>query len=68
MINMLYQSSFLQIIPKYIFNATEVFWECFEHNLSLNKHGSNGKQRILSIIADKFSYKELQTRLHVNTL
>lgn len=68
MINMLYQSGFLQTIPKHTFNATEVFWECFEHSLSLNKRGANGKQRILSIIADKFLYKELQTRLHVNTL
>ncbi|CAG8658383.1 12588_t:CDS:2 [Funneliformis caledonium] len=68
MINMLYQSSFLRTIPKHIFNATEVFWKCFEQRLSLNKCVSNGKQRILSIIEDKFPYKELQTRLHVNTL
>ena len=62
---MLYQSDFLRIIPKQIFNTTEVFWESFEHSLSLNKRDTNGKQRILSIIADKFPYKELQTRLHV---
>ena len=48
-----------------MFNATEVFWESFEHSLNLNKRGVNGKERILSIIADKFPYKELQTRLHV---
>ena len=63
---MLYQNGFLRIIPKQIFNATEVFWEIFEHSLSLNKHDANRKQRILSIIADKFPYKELQNRLHVN--
>ncbi|CAB4485932.1 unnamed protein product [Rhizophagus irregularis] len=50
-----------------MFNATEVFWESFEHSLSLNKRGANGKQRILSIIADKFPYKELQTKLHVSS-
>ena len=68
MINMLYQNGFLRTIPIKMFNATEVFWECFKHSLSLNKRGANGKQRILSIIADKFPYKELQTRLHVNIL
>jgi hypothetical protein len=65
MINMLYQNGFLRTIPSNMFNATEVFWESFEHSLSLNKRGANGNQRILSIIADKFPYKELQTRLHV---
>ena len=68
MINMLYQSGFLQTILKQTFNAIEVFCESFEHSLSLNKHGANGNQRILSIIADKFPYKELQTKLHVNIL
>jgi hypothetical protein len=65
MINMLYHNGFLRTIPSKMFNATEVFWESFERNLSLNKRVDNGKQRILSIIADKFPYKELQTRLHV---
>ncbi|GBB86073.1 hypothetical protein RclHR1_12520002 [Rhizophagus clarus] len=64
---MLYQSGFLQTIPNKMFNATEVFWESFEHSLNLNKRSANGKQRILSIIADKFPYKELQTRLHVSS-
>ncbi|GBC10345.1 hypothetical protein RclHR1_09550006 [Rhizophagus clarus] len=50
MVNMLYQSGFLRTIPNKMFNATEVFWESFEHSLNLNKHGANGKQRILSII------------------
>ena len=68
MIDMLYQNGFLRTISKQTFNATEVFWESFEHSLNLNKRGANGKQRILSIIADKFPYKELQTRLHVNIL
>ena len=62
MINMLYQNSFLRIN---IFNAAEEFWKSFEHSLSINKRGANGKQRILSVIADKFPYKELQTNLHV---
>ena len=65
MINMLYQNGFLRTIPIKMFNATEVFWKSFEHSLNLNKRGVNGKERILSIIADKFPYKELQTKLHV---
>ncbi|CAG8730464.1 6081_t:CDS:2, partial [Cetraspora pellucida] len=35
-------------------------------SLNNNLIGSNGKRRILSIIADSFSYKELQSRLHVS--
>jgi len=65
MMEMLYQNGFLRTIPNSVFNATEEFWKSFEHSLSLNKRGANGKQRILSIIADKFPYKELQTKLHV---
>ena len=65
MMNMLYQNGFLRTIPNNVFNATEEFWKRFEHRLNLNKRGVNGKQRILSIIADKFPYKELQTKLHV---
>ncbi len=68
MIDMLYQNGFLRTISKQTFNATEVFWESFEHSLNLNKRDANRKQRILSIIGDKFPYKELQTRLHVNIL
>ncbi|RIA82600.1 hypothetical protein C1645_862350 [Glomus cerebriforme] len=67
MINMLYQNGFLQTIPKNTSNATEEFWESFEHSLSLNKRGADGKQRILSIIADKFPYKELEKNLHVSS-
>ncbi len=62
MINMLYRNGFLQITPDH---TAETFWESFEHSLSLNKRGVNGKQRTLSIIADYFPYKELQTKLHV---
>lgn len=66
MINMLYQNGFLRTIPSNMFNATEVFWESFEHSLSLNKRGANGKQRILSIIADKFPYKGITNQTSCN--
>jgi len=58
---MLYQNGFLQIIPDH---TAETFWKSFEHSLSLNKRGVNGKQRTLSIIADYFPYKELQSTLY----
>ena len=63
---MLYDLGFLRSIPITMFNATETFWKCFVRSLDNNKRGSNGKLRILSIIADQFSYQELQNKLQVN--
>jgi hypothetical protein len=44
---------------------SENFWSCFQKSLTINKKGTNGKQRILSIIADDFKYDELHKRLSV---
>lgn len=63
---MLYNLGFLRSIPITMFNATETFWKCFARSLDDNKKGSNGKRRILSIIADQFSYQELQNKLQTS--
>ena len=46
---------------------SENFWSCFQKSLAVNKKGINGKQRILSIIADDFKYDDLQKQLSVIT-
>ena len=47
-------------------NSTETFWKCFTQALKDNKKNQDGKRRILSIIADDFTYKELQEKLNVS--
>ena len=46
-------------------NSTETFWSCFRQALNDNKKTRNGKRRILSIIANDFTYKELEYNLGV---
>jgi hypothetical protein len=46
-------------------NKTKTFWNSFRHALDDNKQNSDGKRRVLSIIADEFSYSELETNLNV---
>lgn len=41
------------------------FWDSFNVSIQMNQRGLNGKQRILSVIADKFSYHELKENLKV---
>ena len=62
---MLYKTGFLQPNAKYIQSATSIFWNCFKRALMNNKKTSNGKRRILSIIADDFTYDELESQLVV---
>lgn len=47
-------------------NSTQTFWQCFDHALKDNKKNFDGKRRILSIIADDFTYDELQENLGVS--
>lgn len=61
----LYERGFLTSIPKNMPNTTEIFWKCFEHALACNKKNPDGKRRILSIIANEFTYKELEENLNV---
>ncbi|CAG8454449.1 1456_t:CDS:2 [Cetraspora pellucida] len=43
------------------------FWNSFQNALMVNKRGQNGKTRILSIIADQFTYKQLRKKLQVSS-
>ncbi|RHZ49726.1 hypothetical protein Glove_515g4 [Diversispora epigaea] len=54
-------------IPNYIINVSKEFWKCFEKSLNHSKNENDGKIRILSIIANNFTYEELQNRLKVSS-
>ena len=62
MFAVLYQMGFLVDIPS---NFTETFWSCFRQALRDNKKTRDGKRRILSIIANDFTYEELENNLGV---
>jgi hypothetical protein len=47
-------------------SQAEIFWKCFEDALNSNIRGSDGERRILSIIADKFSYSILNEKLKIS--
>uniref|UniRef100_U9UH23 Uncharacterized protein n=1 Tax=Rhizophagus irregularis (strain DAOM 181602 / DAOM 197198 / MUCL 43194) TaxID=747089 RepID=U9UH23_RHIID len=58
----LYKMGFLSSNPS---NSTETFWSCFRQALDDNKKTRDGKRRILSIIANDFTYEELEYNLGV---
>jgi len=60
MFAVLYQMGFLVSNP-----STETFWSCFRQALKDNKKTRDGKHRILSIIANDFTYEELGHNLGV---
>ena len=62
----LYDLGFLHPIPAKFRNHTEVFWDSIQKSLDANKKGPSGKKRILSIIADEFSYDEIKKNLNVS--
>ncbi|CAB4410648.1 unnamed protein product [Rhizophagus irregularis] len=62
MLTVLYQMGFLISGPS---NPTEAFWSCFQQALKDNKKTRDGKRQILSIIANDFTYKELEHNLGV---
>lgn len=62
---MLYKSGFLQTKPRHIPNQTLIFWDCFIRAMMINNKTPDGKRRILSIIADDFTYAELELQLGV---
>ena len=41
------------------------FWKSFNKAIQINKRGLDGKQRILSIIAENFGHNEIQRELQV---
>ena len=43
-------------------------WDCFRNSYNANSKGIDGKTRILSIIAEKFTYKEIIEELEVCTV
>jgi hypothetical protein len=59
----LYNCGFLQTTPE---NHTKQFWNAFQDALDSNIRGIDGKRRILSIIADTFSYETIKRNLSVS--
>ena len=43
------------------------FWKCFKEAIKVNKCRLDGKQRILSIIMEKFGFREIQKKLQVSS-
>lgn len=62
----LFKAGLLTPIPIHMPNATRTFWSCFNQALASNKKTYDGKRRILSIIAEDFTYDELQNNLGVS--
>ena len=62
MFAVLYQMGFLINNP---LSSAETFWFCFRQALKDNKKTRDGKRQILSIIANDFTYKELENNLEV---
>ncbi|RHZ78587.1 hypothetical protein Glove_159g30 [Diversispora epigaea] len=59
----------LKIENQQLKKTIDKFWKSFDESIKINKCGMDGKQRILSIIAEKFGYKEIQDKLQIsNTL
>ncbi|KAF0399382.1 Ubiquitin carboxyl-terminal hydrolase 14, partial [Gigaspora margarita] len=59
-LNQLYELGFIIAQP---IDSSNIFWSCFNKSLMVNKNGENRKQRILSIVANDFKYKDLQENL-----
>jgi len=62
---MLYENGFLSSGFSDASDSSNEFWYCFQCSINENKRGLDGKRRILSIIADRFTYNELETNLNV---
>jgi hypothetical protein len=45
--------------------TTDLFWKSFDKAIQINKRGLDGKQRILSVIAENFGFNEIQRELQV---
>ena len=62
---MLYENGFLSSGFSDASDSSNEFWYCFQRSINENKRGLDGKRCILSIIADRFTYNELETNLNV---
>ena len=47
-------------------NKVNQFWSCFNSSIKINKRGLNGKQRILSVIANDFRRQEIKEKFNVS--
>ncbi|RGB22570.1 hypothetical protein C1646_775865 [Rhizophagus diaphanus] len=45
---------------------TRTFWNCFRNGYNANSKEADGKTRILSIIAEKFTYREIIEKLEIS--
>ncbi|RIB00708.1 hypothetical protein C2G38_2233314 [Gigaspora rosea] len=63
----LYQLKFLHPIPFDYQNDGSKLWIAIQDALDNNLRGPNGTQRILSIVANKFTYNKIQANLKVST-
>ncbi|CAG8551366.1 2642_t:CDS:2, partial [Scutellospora calospora] len=61
-----YEFRYLISIPIHMPNAIHTFWNSFSRALNNNKKTLDGKRRILSIIADDFTYNKLEENLGVS--
>ena len=63
----LFESGMLLVMEKKFQpdSENEKFWESLQKALEANKRGIDGKVRILSIIAENFTYKKLNEKLGV---
>ncbi|RHZ44282.1 hypothetical protein Glove_744g11 [Diversispora epigaea] len=56
-----------QKILSYLYTYTvDQFWKSLDNSIEINKRGLNGKQRILSIIVNNFSFGEIYNNLKVS--
>ena len=46
-------------------NTSDQLWECFKNAFDMNKRGQDGRIRILSIVANEYTYAELEEKLGV---
>ncbi|CAJ0839559.1 3990_t:CDS:2 [Entrophospora sp. SA101] len=59
------QETKTQIEDKELQKTVDCFWKSFDEAMQVNKHGLDGKQRILSIITKNFGHREIQNNLQV---
>lgn len=65
MLQSLFDMGFLTSVSAYTPNSSRNFWACFKRSLDDNKKTRDGKRRILSIIANDFTYEEMEKNLKV---
>ncbi|CAB5139640.1 unnamed protein product [Rhizophagus irregularis] len=67
----LFESGMLLVIENKSFsqpdNESETFWKSLQKTLETNKRGIDGNVRILSIIAENFTYKKLKEKFKIGS-